>query len=66
MKEELTKEMHSEFRVSKEDEVRLIAGSTWQILGMNPTEEEIEEVLKFSLITKEQLMKYKDYWSKYL
>lgn len=62
MKEELTKKMHEEFKLRKEQEIRHIAGSIWQTIGFNATDEEIDEFLKYSSISKKQLIKYKSYW----
>ena len=62
MKEELTQKMHEEFKLTKQQEIKHIAGSIWNTIGFNATDDMINEFLKYSSISKEQLLKYKSYW----
>ena len=63
MQEELTKEMHSEFSISKEDENKLRAGCVWHVwCGRNSTRKEIEDAAKQYSISYETAKNYRDYW----
>ena len=63
MKEELTKKMHSEFSVSREDEDRLRAGCVWHVwCGRRSSKAEIEEAASMYSISYETAMKYRDFW----
>jgi hypothetical protein len=57
MKEELTTKMHSEFSINKEDEIRHMV---WFLLSRcKDSGKSIEEELKFSVLTMEQVEKYR-------
>ena len=63
MEEELTKTMHSEFTISKEDDVKLKAGCVWDILKFEtPTHEEILDRCKSYNISYEDAIKWRDFW----
>ena len=67
MKEELTKKMHSEFRVSKETDIRHRAGCVWSVLhdmGKTEDEEMVTHESQMYGITYEQAMRWKHYWLK--
>lgn len=54
-KEELSTEMHSEFTVSKEVEIQHTAFSALNIYAVN---KDLEKVLKWYDVTKEQLIQH--------
>lgn len=63
MKEEFTKEMHSELKVSKHDEECLRAGCVWHTwCNENSSKEDVEKYAKMYSISYEVAMKYKSYW----
>ena len=67
MEDELTAKMHSEFRVSKETDIRHRAGCLWAVLhdiGKTDDKEQILYEAKMYGITYDQAMMWKDYWLK--
>ena len=65
MKEELTKKMHSEFTISKEEDVSNRVGSAIQaanILRVNK-KKEFEEILINYTVSIEDYQKYKKEWA---
>ena len=67
MEDELTEKMHSEFKVSKETDIRHRAGCVWCVLhdiGKTEDKELVAYESQMYGITYEQAMKWKDYWLK--
>jgi len=68
-KEELTEKMHSEFTVTKDEEIQLRAGCVWRLSKYDRTkgdfvwsEEEARKEAKKYGISYEDCMKHKEYW----
>ena len=67
MKEELTKKMHSELKVSNSEYVKHKAGCVWGVLfdmGKVNDSKLVEHYSRLYGITYEQAMRWKGYWLK--
>lgn len=62
MKEELTTEMHSEFVVSKDKEVKLRAGCVWGMCKTNDTESNVRYWCSMYNVKYDDAIKWKVYW----
>lgn len=58
----MTEKMASEFRISKEADEELRAGSLWKVCDKSSSREKIEKEAKSLSITYEIAMKWRDYW----
>lgn len=60
--DELTEKMHSEFKVSAETEIKHKAMSLWTLCGYNKNDQDVDKYCKLYGITKEDALKWYDYW----
>ena len=62
MEDEFTKEMHSTLYISERTRKKLDAGSFWKIVGFNASESEVKEFCKKTILSYDDVMKWKEYW----
>lgn len=62
LKEELTRQMHAEFNVNADTETKLTAGTVWEVVGFDCTEDVLKKWCNIYDITIHNALKWKDYW----
>ncbi len=62
LKEELTAKMHSEFTIDEDTKIKLAAGTVWDVVGFDCTEDVFKKWCKAYGITIKQALKWKVFW----